>query len=1009
MSFGLNLHQTVIIQNINFVILGVLNFDLIGVVEWCMLEFEDNKKLSDINVPLYTKGMLLNLERALNPIIANSRRFEEEETPSEINDAAQKVLELTHEFKARSVQANNEGINDISSKAANFESKMEATLTEAEETYKKYDNEVSLSNLIDNIISGRNGGPVRKYYLEQYYALMEKRFKLKQEYEAYKPTIIPSTQELSQSLFTKSFLPVIYSFRAEHACKNYSAIKQVAAIHNTDVDYIAGYLRHSAPSCLKPFVALLKANYSLNDLQILCDYAQTAPISGPPEQLAFLQFINHSLVPHLDYFEIWASKIHDLSILKDEIVSSLKSRDIDNVPRLEILGQKSIQLSGRVVVKDPMKVDTPKKIEALTTGIQKGNDARDQVQMLIADLNDPSKGDLKQRHDEVKLKAQKEKEKFEVFFNGLENALKHVDASLNNATSQRAKVWQTFVSAENLRNQIELAEFNSPENVRAFNRKKLWAATGGSLAGLDITAFGRFFAGWAQNDVIEERGKEEFTIKMKSLLARQGGNPDELRKAVDSLDKEIEKLAGDKEFNTFLSQSGAMENVRSIYMIFTRLIAGESNIAMLEEYAQASGYKKVDDFIAAWKSANGRLAQAMEKFAYGFANTNDLDVIIAESNVIAEKNPNPEDLKQKVLLEYVEDVIKPNYSDMARQASIVDHLQMRNALYTGHPFHSFGEVVKKETDAALRALLSGKGDFTFVGSNDIHQLFGFYLARHGEETFIDPHNPKIRKPKLMEVSLNNELQVRNKEVAAARDADTVIPRLTNVFVEICTHEYLLSQGVNVIKDKHLATAPEVLGATEMVNETVKAFIKELALAKGCEALVEGQKNPDGTPKKPGRIGALVEGLIADSCIQYFSQLGAMHYHDDAVQTKLKMVKNAYKGENFSLPHSMYTKTITGKAIAPEGYQMFLNIYQQNLEKYLEVATRENKKALLDQLSQLKETMKDIQLKEGTVLPGSEEARLRAHYRNHSLGNVGLDHGTWVMRTEAIHDGSRQRE
>ncbi len=437
-------------------------------------------------------------------------------------------------------------------------------------------------------------------------------------------------------------------------------------------------------------------------------------------------------------------------------------------------------------------------------------------------------------------------------------------------------------------------------------------------------------------------------------------------------------------------------------MLMPRLIAGENNIDAINPIIAKAQYNKVDEFVADLRHDNPRLAEAMQRSLFGLADSNDLKVLVTEANAIA----TPKTPKEKVLVGYVEKVIKEHYRDQARQASIIDYLGMRNVTFTGSSFYTFGEVVKRDTDSALKALLSGTGDFNLVGSNDVHQMFGYYQDRHGGRYFADVHEPSKRDassiaPKKVRVNDPEELRAKREEVTFLRNADTKIPRISTIFTEICAYEYLLTQGSNIVKDKNLASHPHALASLEMVNNTVQSFTEKLAL----EAARKHKQGED--TKKSARLGTQVESLIAQSFVDFFSELGAVHSTDALVSDRLQKVKNAYKGENFSLANASYTEVISEKA--EQSFGLFLEIYQHNLKKYLEVATQPNKKALLEQLDAVKDIMQAVQPAEGTGAIADENARLRAYYRNHSLGNAGVSYTTWVSRADSIHnDGKKSR-
>lgn len=63
--------------------------------------------------------------------------------------------------------------------------------------------------------------------------------------------------------------------------------------------------------------------------------------------------------------------------------------------------------------------------------------------------------------------------------------------------------------------------------------------------------------------------------------------------------------------------------------------------------------------------------------------------------------------------------------------------------------------------------------------------------------------------------------------------------------------------------------------------------------------------------------------------------------------------------------------------------------------------------MLQQLDEVKDLVQHLQPLNRTSMPDSEDARMKAHYRNHSLSNLGVNPSTWVVRAEAMHKGGKE--
>ncbi len=807
--------------------------------------------------------------------------------------------------------------------------------------------------------------------------------------------------------------PKIMAYKAAHGKLLFNEFSKYAANYGTTPDKIAEFLdtQHGSAAdwaekgLRSNLAAMLRADYSIEDLARLAQYAQTAKITDSREQRAFLQFVNHAIVPHQDYFEVWASKMHDLRTVATDIKKSYDANNAAARPALELFREKPLSLSGSVSGIAPVPVERVQHAEGETV-LAKAMEATGGLQYIHSVLADTDKP-IRERHEAVKKEALDQLAKFNRFFGTIGGKLTEVENQLNRVVPTRDRLEMRWDRARANAMQLEMLKIRDPGKRHTHNTFVDMASVGGGLV-LDValapfgappvaTAAALSRIGSNEIRIFGTRIREnmEHAVLKASIEDRNRIEPTEmakLKKDLLSLDEEIKKLADNKEFLEFLGKDPRLETIREMYMLLPRLIAGESNVDALEFRTQKSGYNSIDDFVADLRRGNARLADAMENFLLGFANTNDLRVIIAEANAIAE----PTTPKEKVLVGYVEKVIKKHYIDQSRQSSIVDYLEMRNVILTSRPFHSFGEIVKKETDVALQALLGGTGNFSLVGSNDIHEIFADCQARHGEDFFADPHAPhdsgQMAHKRVHVVTDPDEIEAKHKQVIQARQADTRIPRVKSIFTEICAYEYLLTQGVNIVKDKRLASTPQALGALSMVDAVTRSYIDKLAIEAARK------KKQGGDPKKPADLGKQVENLLALSFVEFFSELGARHSADNLVQDRLQKVRNAYTGENYSLATTSYTDVVTENA--QESFGVFLEIYRHNLEKHLERATRENKKILLEQLAEVKDLMKDIQ-PEGIVMPDSEEARLKAHHRNHSLSNLGANPSTWAARAAGI--------
>jgi hypothetical protein len=601
--------------------------------------------------------------------------------------------------------------------------------------------------------------------------------------------------------------------------------------------------------------------------------------------------------------------------------------------------------------------------------------------------------------------ADKSVKQFNALFTGVDRVLAEIERKYSITHSQLDRLDHRYSNAESIATERELLKINHPDEIM----KESAAGTGlgelarfgialaGAMAGEPVSAaaanasLGRVIDRQSQATARYIRGMAQHEVREASLKKRAARyNLDELEADLQRLDEEFKKLGNDKDFLKFLESSEDVEHIRNMYMIMPRLVSGENNIEALELRMEKAGFASLDDFVADLRTGNERLADAMENWLLGIANSNDLKVLVVEANGIDA----PASPKEALLVACVEDIIKPNYHDYARQASMMDYLEMRNVVATNTPFYSIGEVVKKQTDKALQALLSGEGEMSLVGSNDVHRMFGYYMSRHGDKSLSDPRGRRTNVLKIVDAGQSQtreEIADKSSDIVREKPRNAEIPRIGSLFTEVCAYEYLLTQGHNIADQPRIADHPHVLGALDMVNSVTEEFIKRLALQ---------------TARGPKRaLGLQIENLIAQSFIDFFSVLGAAHGSDPKIKASADKVTRAYRGENFGVANSNYTLVITNNATSQQAFGLFLNVYQHNLEKYLESATRPNRKALLEQLSAVADIMQDLQ--PGNIMtPESPEARMQAHYRSHMLGNAGVDRHSWVLRSESIRPDGR---
>ena len=133
------------------------------------------------------------------------------------------------------------------------------------------------------------------------------------------------------------------------------------------------------------------------------------------------------------------------------------------------------------------------------------------------------------------------------------------------------------------------------------------------------------------------------------------------------------------------------------------------------------------------------------------------------------------------------------------------------------------------------------------------------------------------------------------------------------------------------------------------------------------------------------VGERLDNLIAQTFIDFFGELGAQHVElRKVVDVGDELEEAKTRPELFARIFEKYTR-IVGKE-ANSRFDLFLDIYARNLEKMLEVARDDDRRALLEQIEAVHELTQG-KLKPDVIMPGSHAARTKARNDNHTSENT----------------------
>jgi hypothetical protein len=373
----------------------------------------------------------------------------------------------------------------------------------------------------------------------------------------------------------------------------------------------------------------------------------------------------------------------------------------------------------------------------------------------------------------------------------------------------------------------------------------------------------------------------------------------------------------------------------------------------------------------------GEVAVSLRRFCFGLANSNDMSLILAEADALRYDRPEPLKPHEQALKDFVENVMKPNIGGYLSKASKVDVISQSNLLPYGTPLECTKGIIRDESDPKLAALVANEFGMSVVGLQDVKHVFDFYLHRHGDRQLYDA--------KLKDGQMTDQYPAKRINVYPPEEVDRFVdmtkqsmshgrmsqPQVSDMFLRVCAYEYFMPQAVRTAgADNIFSENPEAPAAYPMVNATVNRFIEEMSLGP--------------IQKYRELVGERLDNVIAQTFIDYFATLGAMHLDDPKIKPSRKQLRDAGNSEDYGPVFSAYTRKISSDSTGR--FTLFMDIYRHNLEKQIEVSTEDDRKVLETHLAALPDPSKTI-LTPKIVRPGSHRARLLAAYEDHTLENL----------------------
>lgn len=709
-----------------------------------------------------------------------------------------------------------------------------------------------------------------------------------------------------------------------------------------------------------------------------------------PEEMVFKQYVNRQVIPNLGSFEIWASMVDDLN----------KTGTKDRQP-LELLRQKPVTLSGKGTTRSLVPLDA----DAAST------EARGMIAALPAPELDSIITANKSIGERIYVATKKNEETLRVFedqFTGIEakingllvqSADKYIQAGALAEQVRSAQLKNERLDNEIGRAKFELAEYekllpkDKPKSLRvlgrAAERSLEFAAIGGAggsiipAAGTAIGASGGavigFFSG-AMEGLIEnlttrkrglsKKGELEIRNELVDYLQGQKVDIEKHKQVITDLGNDIVGLFNKAHDTQQTGEKLDAHRIETAYVARMLLRSGLQNCSLLSDACEQHGIKSLDTFVGKFQK---ELHTALNRFCFGLANSNDMAVIIEESNALSGNQLKPH---EHILKDFVENVMKPDVGAYLSKASKVDVISQANLLPYGAPLEYTRGIVK-DGSQELAALVANEFGISVVGALDVKHRFDFPLHRHGDKQLYDV---KLKDGQMVDEYPEKRVNVYQPEYIerfvdrtkqAMTHGNKNIPTVSDMFLRVCAYEYFAPQAVRTAGTNNIfAENPEAPAAYPMINTTVDNFIHKMQLG------------PIGEYRKV--VGDRLDNVIAQAFIDYFATLGVMHSDDKKIKPSRKQLHNAGNSEDYGPVFSSYTRKVTADAI--ERFDLFLDIYKQVLQKHAQVWSEKDRATLEVHLAALPEPSKAILTPE-IVKPGSHRARLLAAYEDHTLSNL----------------------
>ncbi|PZP84380.1 MAG: hypothetical protein DI582_08890 [Azospirillum brasilense] len=464
--------------------------------------------------------------------------------------------------------------------------------------------------------------------------------------------------------------------------------------------------------------------------------------------------------------------------------------------------------------------------------------------------------------------------------------------------------------------------------------------------------------------------------------------PDEIR----ALTEEVQRVIDSGPIQNMLKDQTRARALVEGYLRQRVLKAGLDSSRALQSYAQQAGLESVDVVLEAFQYDNPDLHVSLKNLCEGHANSRDMAILLADVNALQGNDLQPH---EQAVKRFVERVVKGNIAHYMTRASQIDVIQDLELIHfdtmtvnhratnvqliaaTQEP--SVEVMGQRQVDAAthlaLTSMFSKQFGVTHIGQYDVGRMFSFYLHRHGKDELIaaELHDGTVSDtlaPKRVSARTNKQIRgfiERAKESAIRGRED--LPDIGDLFLRTCAYEYYLPQAVITSgRGNRFKENPEAPVAYPMVNDVIHDFVRRMSLTDMAHYREQ--------------VGEELDAVIAQTFIDFFQEIGKVH--QETMRDDREYLQDAFTHQNYGPRFTMQQDKIT-HAVKQE-FPLFLEIYERNLTKSLEILPDEDAKLLMDQLNALQSSAQYV-LNPSLQEQGSYQAREAARQQDHRGKNM----------------------